>query len=199
LFKKRTKMKFNTLFVAVVCAGTLLSSCVHKTAQERQLKYTHTSLVDGDAFAIIQKVGETILTGTTLAENAEASGDAQSKEVASKVKAFYTQLTPSLDSVATAFHVDFPIKGIPAVEETKEQADTTEFVLEQEAQAHGQEHHVDYVHQAQHELAVIKEQLTRLARNTNKDLQNFAKNVLPSVSELYTQIGGKEDAHAHHH
>ena len=44
-------MKLNTLFVAAVLASTTLSSCVFKTADERQLKYTHTSLVDGDAYA----------------------------------------------------------------------------------------------------------------------------------------------------
>ncbi len=192
-------MKFNTFFVASICAGTLFTSCIHQTAQERQLKYTHTSILDGDAFAIIQHVGETALKGVEHAGQIEASGDTQSKEVAVKVKAFYTQFIPGLDSLATAFHVDFPIKGIPALEESdsvsaEHLADTALAV--EDVHIHADE---DYVHHAQHDIAYVKEQLTRLSRNTNKDLQNFAKNQLPAVNELYVQIGGKEEAHGHGH
>jgi hypothetical protein len=174
---------------------------VHKTAQERQLKYTHTSLVDGDAFKSIQIIGEAVLTGVQYAEGAEASADAKVKETAAKVKAFYTQFIPELDRIATASHVDFPIKGIPVVGEQTEtvaqlevEADSTVAVIETE-RSHAS---VDYVHHAQHELALIKDQLTRLTRNTDNEVQNFAKNQLPAVSELYTAIGGKEEAHAHH-
>jgi len=193
-------MKINTFFAATICAGTLFTSCVHQTAQERQLKYTHTSLADGDAFAIIQRVGETVLTGAARAEQIASSGDAQSKEVAAQVKAFYTQFTPSLDSIATAFHIDFPIRGIPALAEADtsalESTSDTTLVVEEDVQVHAKE---DYVHMTQHDVAFVKEQLTRLSRNTNKDLQNFAHEHLPAVSALYTQIGGQEDAHDHAH
>lgn len=185
-------MKLNTLFFAAVCAGTLFNSCVNETAKENQLKYTHTTLVDGDAYSIFHKVGETVQVGAVTAEQMEATGEAKSKEVASQVKAYYAQLLPALDSLATSVQIDFPIKGIPtAGEQATASVDSVVAVPTTHA-------HVDYVHQAQHEIALVKEQLTRLSRNTNKDLQKFAKKQLDIVSELYTQIGGKEEGHAHH-
>lgn len=186
-------MKLNTLFFAAVCAGTLFNSCVDKTAKENQLKYTHTTLVDGDAYAVFHKVGEAVQTGLSLAEHTEESGDTASKAVATKVKTYYTQLLPSLDSIATALHVDFPIKGIPVENTGVNAAATDSTALEATAVVHA-----DYGHHAQHEVALVKEQLTRLSRNTNADLRKFAVHQLSLVSELYTQIGGKEDAHAHH-
>lgn len=181
-------MKLNTLFFAAVCAGTLFNSCVEKTARENQLKYTHTTLVDGDAFSIFQMVGETAQVGVVIAEHEEAKGDAKSKEVAAKVKAYYDQLIPALDTVATAVQVDFPIKGVP----------TPHFSDVADSTASAGSVHTDYVHNAQHEIGLIKEQLKRLTRNTNKDLRVFAEKQLSIVSEVYTQIGGKEEAHAHH-
>lgn len=193
-------MKLNTLFVAAICAGTLLNSCVNKTAQERQLAYTQTSLVDGDAFFAIQKIGEAALVGSQYAERAGASADANGQAVAGKVKVFYDQLIPELDRIATLVQVDFPIKGIPAIdaEESVEadtaSTDTTNVAQEVAApQTHG-----DYVSQAQDEIAIIKEQLKRMTRNTNVDIQQFAKAQLETANELFTAIGGKEEAHAHH-
>lgn len=193
-------MKLNTLFVAAICAGTLLNSCVNKTAQERQLAYTQTSLVDGDAFFAIQKIGEAALVGSQYAERAGASADANGQAVAGKVKSFYDQLIPELDRIATLVQVDFPIKGIPAIdaEESVEadtaSTDTTNVAQEVAApQTNG-----DYVSQAQDEIAIIKEQLKRMTRNTNVDIQQFAKAQLETANELFTAIGGKEEAHAHH-
>lgn len=183
-------MKLNTLFFAAVCAGTLFSSCVDKTARENQLKYTHTTLVDGDAFSAFQKVGETAQVGVIVAEHEEASGDAKSKEVAAKVKAYYAQFIPALDTIARTVQIDFPIKGVPAPElRGSVAADSTEAASSI---------HTDYVHNAQHEIGLIKDQLTRLTRNTNKDLRAFAEKQVSIVSDLYKQIGGKEEAHAHH-
>lgn len=187
-------MKFNTLFVAAICAGSLMTSCVHETAKKNQLKYTHTSIVDGDGFAFFKVVGETALSGVQYAENAENSGDANAAAVAVKVKAYYNQLIPALDSLATANHMDFPIKGIPAVEVESTTAPT-------DSTAQATESHIgasDYVHHAQHELATVKDQLERLTRNTDAELQKFAKEQLEVASELYKEIGGKEEAHAHH-
>lgn len=200
-------MKLNTLFVAAVCAGTLLSSCVDRTARENQLKYTHTTLVDGDAYAIFQIVGETALSGVQYAERAESTEDAKSKEVAAKLKAFYEDLIPSMDTIATAFQIDFPIKGIPALDEehassaashTHESDSTLHAVAAHADHDHHHGHSAGYVEHAQHELATVKKQLGRLSHNTNKDLQVFAKKYLASASDLYTAIGGKEEEHGHH-
>lgn len=189
-------MKLNTLFFTAVCASTLFNSCVDKTARENQLKYTHTTLVDGDAYSVFHKVGEIAQVGLGIAERTEANGGANSKEVAAKVKAYYAQLLPALDSLAQSLQVDFPIKGIPnrhtAVSDSISSSDSVTSV------ASTVDVYADYVHNAQHELALVKEQLTRLTRNTNKDLRAFAETQLPIVSDLYAQIGGKEEAHAHH-
>lgn len=193
-------MKLNTLFVAAICAGTLLNSCVNKTAQERQLAYTQTSLVDGDAFFAIQKIGEAALVGSQYAERAGASADANGQAVAGKVKAFYDQLIPELDRIATLVQVDFPIKGIPAIDaEESVEADTASTDTTNVAQeVAAPQTHRDYVSQAQDEIAIIKEQLKRMTRNTNVDIQQFAKAQLETANELFTAIGGKEEAHAHH-
>ena len=188
-------MKFNTLFVAAICAGSLMTSCVHDTAKENQLKYTHTSIVDGDAFAFFQVVGETVLDGVKYAEYAEKTGDAKSTEIAAKVKAYYTQLLPTLDSLATANQLDFPIKGIPQGHGEADSTATADSTAHTTHEAHA---HFDYAHHAQHELATVKDQLTRLTHNTNAPLRSFAKEQLEIVKELYVQIGGKEEAHGHH-
>lgn len=181
-------MKLNTLFVAAICASTLLNSCVFETAKENQLQITHTSLVDGDAFAVIQHVNETALDGIKFAELAEQSGD--SKDAAIKVKGFYTQLLPQLDSIATKFDVTF--NPVPAVHGDTAVAHDSIAV----ADHHGHKH--DYLHQAQTDIAFVKEQLKRLTHNTNKDLQIFGKAQLAKAEELYKEIGGKEEAHGHH-
>lgn len=175
-------MKLNTLFVAAVCASTMLSSCVFETAQENQLKYTHTSLVDGDAFAVIQIVNGTAVDGI---KHAEAATEA--KDVAAKVKGFYTQFLPQLDSISTKFDVTlYPVPVYTAA--------ATDTLAQQEV-AHS---HQDYTHQAQQELSVIKLQLERLTRNTNEHLQIFAKEQLTKASTLFVEIGGKDEGHAHH-
>ena len=188
-------MKFNTLFVAAICAGSLMTSCVNDTAKQNQLKYTHTSLVDGDAYSFFQVVGEIALDGVKYAEYAEKSGDAKSIETAGKVKAYYNQLLPLLDSLATANQIDFPIKGIPQGHDENEVSSTDSTAVET---AHAAHDHFDYIHHAQHEIATVKERLQRLSHNTNGPLRDFAAKQLESVKSLYTEIGGKEDAHGHH-
>ncbi|WP_140936902.1 hypothetical protein [Sphingobacterium lumbrici] len=191
-------MKFNTLFVAAVCASTLLNSCAQKTAEERQLKYTHTSLVDGDAYAFFQIVGEHVATGLVHGDQIQNDADAKAKELGAKLKDFYAQLDPELDSIATAFHVDYPIKGVPATQSTSDiTLHPATGTVEEEVQ-HAHESVSDYVTNVQHELAILKTQFERLTRNTNKDLQKFAKKHLAAISDLYAQAGGTEDAHAHH-
>lgn len=185
-------MKFNTLFVAAICAGSLMTSCVHDTAKQNQLSLTHTSLVDGDAFSYIQIIGETALDGVKYAEYAETTGDAKSLEIAGKVKAFYTQLLPSLDSLATVNQVDFPIKGIPQGHGESDSTATAD------STAHAAHSHFDYVHHAQHEIATVKDKLKRMTRNTNEDVQAFGKKQLSLANDLYTAIGGKEEAGGHH-
>lgn len=177
-------MKLNTLFVAAVCASTLLTSCVFKTAEENQLKYTHTSLVDGDAFAALQHLNETAVNGVKYADLAEKEGNAAA--VAVKVKSFYTEFLPQLDAVSTKW--DVTLNPVPSID--AKYIDSTAVTVDTKS--------TGYEHEAQLEIAYVKEQLTRLTKNTNADLQSFAKEQLAKASELYTQIGGVEQAHSHH-
>lgn len=199
-------MKFNTLFVAGICATALLASCNPQTAKENQLKFTHTSLADGDAFHFFQVVGAKAVYEADYATYAEtAATSPQTKELAAKVKEVYTSIIPTLDSLATANQVDFPIKGgevfvAPQAEVAQHAhvADSAADAHEAHA-AHGHAYSDEaYVHHVQHESATIKEQLERLSRNTNKGLRAFAEANIEKVAELFKLAGGKEDAHAHH-
>ncbi|WP_437918245.1 hypothetical protein [Sphingobacterium sp. LRF_L2] len=204
-------MKLNTLFVAGVCASALLVSCnPNKTASENQLKYTHTSLADGDAFNFFQLVGAKAVYELDYASYVEEhSASAQEKQLAAKVKEVYASIVPTLDSLATLSHVDFPIKGgkvfvAPTEEHNVAHSHVQEHSSDSTAHAathvHSDDHanHGGYVHHVQHESAIIKDQLERLSRNTNTDLRAFASENLEKVAELFKLAGGKEDAHGHH-
>ena len=56
----------------------------------------------------------------------------------------------------------------------------------------------EYLSHIQHQVALVKEQFRRLSRNTNKDLRDFAQSQTETVAQLFTAVGGKADAHAHH-
>lgn len=190
-------MKLNTLFVAAVCASTLLASCNPKTAQENQLKYTHTSLVDGDAFRFFDIVGSKVPYEADYAKYAESiASSTQAKQVASKVNAFYGSLIPQMDSLATEFHVDFPIKGaakFQAVASTDSVTNDSTAVS-----AHAAYSDEAYLLHVQKETTVIKTHFERLSRNTNRALRDFAAAQVETLGEIYTLAGGKADAHAHH-
>ncbi|MFD1771069.1 hypothetical protein [Sphingobacterium suaedae] len=193
-------MKLNTLFIAGVCASALLASCSPNTAKENQLKYTHTSLVDGDAYHFFKLVGAKVVYEADYAAYAETvAGSSQAKQLAAKVTEVYKTLIPALDSLATAGQVDFPILGaekfVAPAEQRAAVADSTVV----EAHAYSAAYSDDsYIHHVQHETAVIKDQFDRLSRNTNKALREFAHAHIEKIEEIYTLAGGKADAHAHH-
>lgn len=207
-------MKFNTLFVVGVCAGTLLVSCNPKTAQENQLSLTHTTLVDGDAYQFFQLVGSKAVYENDYASYAAGvASSSQAKQLAAKAQEVYSSLIPRLDSLAIAKQVDFPIKGaakfvaskevetLATVEEVVEDGTDSIDVAEDVTVAHtGSASYSDnaYIHHVQHEAAVVKDQLQRMTRSTDKEVRAFAEANLEKVAELFTLAGGKEDAHAHH-
>ncbi len=201
-------MKLNTLFVAAVLASTSLSSCVFETAGENQLKYTHTTLVDGDAYAFFRQVGAIAPYEASYAKHVETVGSAQAKEVAGKVSKVFADLLPQMDSLATKFHVDFPILGVqeyaastelagnepPVVDTANADSTTAAVAVAQHAEVYSDE---AYLHHIQHQVAVVKEHFRRLSHNTNKELRDFAVAKSESIAELYKATGGKEE-HAHH-
>lgn len=213
-------MKLNTLFVVGVCAGTLLVSCNPKTAQEHQLKYTHTSLVDGEAYQFFQLVGaKAVYENDYASYAANVASSSQAKELATKAQELYSSLIPALDSLATEKQVDFPIKkaakfvapGEEVVEEeeilataedvSEEDADSLQQVIEEVKKApKATVSYSDeaYVHHVQQEIAVVKDQLQRMTGNTDKDIRSFAEANLEKVAELFTLAGGEEDVHAGH-
>lgn len=189
-------MKFNTLFVAAVCASALLVSCNPKTATDNQLKFTHTTLVDGDAYQAFQIVGAKAVYETDYAAYAETvASSAQAKQVAAKTKEVYTSLISVLDSLAIVNQVDFPIKGAEVFKAEQFAAVADSADTEATAKTYSDN---AYVQHAQHEAAAIKEQVERLTRNTNVGIRDFAREHLEKVKELYTLTGGKEDSNAGH-
>jgi len=207
-------MKLNTLLVAAALASTSLSSCVFKTAEENQLKYTHTTLVDGDAYAFFRQVGSIAPYEVSYADHVATVGNAQAKDASAKVAAYFNEILPKMDSLATKYHVDFPIRGTevfaakneenvsvePAqaptvVQDSAVAVDHAEPIVMQHAAVYSDE---AYMHHIQHQVALVKEQMRRLSRNTNKDLRDFAQSQTEAVAQLFTAVGGKEDAHAHH-
>jgi len=203
-------MKLNTLFVAAVLASTSLSSCVFKTADENQLKYTHTTLVDGDAYAFFRQVGTIAPYEASYSKHVETVGSAQAKEVAGKVAKVFGEMMPQLDSLATKFHVDFPILGAEqytapseatttvAVEEDTATPDSVAAAAPVEIARHAEVYSDEaYLHHIQHQIAVVKEHFRRMSRNTNKELRDYAVAKSETIAELYKAAGGKEE-HAHH-
>ncbi|MFZ4260761.1 hypothetical protein ACFRAE_01875 [Sphingobacterium sp. HJSM2_6] len=206
-------MKLNTLFVTAILASTTLSSCVFKTADENQLKYTHTTLVDGDAYVILREVGSIAPYELDYAKHVATVGNAQAKDAANKVSAFFSEMIPQMDTLGVKLHFDFPILGqekfvapsahaaVTAAVEADSTADSTAVHAHHDhaGAAHGTGYSdAGYLQHAQHQVAIVKKQLGRLSRNTNVDLRNFAQSKLESVAALYTALGGKEDAHGHH-
>lgn len=207
-------MKLNTLFVVGVCASTLLVSCNPKTAKERQLSLTHTTLVDGDAYRFFQLVGSKAVYEKDYAAYATGiASSTQAKQVAAKAQEIYSSLIPGLDSLAIAKQVDFPIKRAAkfvAPEETETNAPAQEVLEDDEDSVELIEKAVTvhttstsysddaYIHHVQHEAAIVKDELQRMTRNTDKEVRAYAEANLEKVAELYTLAGGEEDAHAHH-
>src|SRR5690606_22868922 len=114
----------------------------------------------------------------------------------------------ALDSLATIKHVDFPIKGAEkfvasgevetlAEEVVGDDADSTEVevVATVASTAYSDEAYIQHV---QHEAKIVKDQIERMTRNTDKDVRAFAEEHLEKVKEVFTLAGGQEDAHAHH-
>lgn len=194
-------MRFNTLFVASVCASALLASCNPKTAEKNQLKFTHTSIADGDAFQFFTVVGGKLVYESDYATYvATAATSPKAKQLAEKVKEVYGSLIPKLDSLATENHVDFPIKGaetfkVPAVDSVAAVDSAAVVDADHSSPAYTDEAYVQHV---LHEVTIIKDQFERLSRNTKSELKRFGAENEEKLNEIFTLAGGKVDEHAHH-
>lgn len=189
-------MKFNTLFVAAVCASALLVSCNPKTATDNQLNFTQTTLVDGDAYQFFQIVGAKAVYESDYAGYVETvASSSQAKQVAAKSKEVYASLLPAMDSLATVNQVVFPIRGAEVfkAEDFTAVVDSSQSV--EQVKVYSDE---TYLLHAQKEAAAVKEQIGRMVRSTNAGIQDFAKANLEKVKEIYVLAGGKEDNHAGH-
>ncbi|PRD55791.1 hypothetical protein C5749_00370 [Sphingobacterium gobiense] len=198
-----------------MCAGTLFASCDPHVAKERQLSLTHTTLVDNDAYQFFQLVGSKVVYENDYAAYAGGvARSSQAKQLAAKAQEVYGFLVPQLDSLARLKQVDFPIKGAAryavaveaqtAVEREKvagnrvdsDELDEDELTTEHVASVSYSDD--AYIHHVQHETAIMKDQLQRMTRNTDKEVRAFAEENQGKVAELFALAGGKEDANAHH-
>lgn len=197
------KLKLNTFLIAAACAGTLLATSCSPSANEKQLKYTHTTLVDGDAYQFFQIVGEKVPYEIGYAAYVEGtSTSAQIKTLAGTIREEFASILPDLNELAADKQVDFPIRGAQAfvspdsVHAVVNTLDTTQAVTQAQPVAVNSDE--DYLNHAKLQLAEIKKQFKRLSRNTDKDLRDYAASKLETIDELYQLAGGKLDAHAHH-
>ena len=189
-------MKLNTLFVAGVCASTLLVSCNPiKTAKQKQLSNTHTSLMDGDAYQFVELVGAKAVYENDYAAYAEkVAVSAQAKQLAAKAQEVYGSIIPDLDSLVTAKQGDFPIIGAakfvaPGVREASTVVDSS--AVQQPEAVYSD---AAYALHVQQEAAEVKNRVERMLHNTDADFRAFAKAHLEGVSALYAAAGGKEEA-----
>lgn len=196
-------MKLNTFLIAAACAGSLVATSCSPSMNEQQLKYTHTSLVDGDAYQFFQIVGEKIPYEIGHATYVEGtSGSAQVKTLASKIREEFAAILPDLDELATDKQVDFPIRGAQAfvspdsVRAVVNTLDTAQAPVHTTAVVRNSDE--DYLNHTKIQLAEIKKQFKRLSRNTDKDLRDYAASKLETIDELYKLAGGEVDTHAHH-
>ena len=188
-------MRFNTLFVAGVCASALLASCNPKTAEKNQLKFTHTSIADGDAFKFFTVVGgKLVYESDYAAYAATVATSPKAKQVAEQVKNVYSELIPRLDSLATENQIDFPIKGAE-IFKAPTVAVTDSLEVEHAHESYSDEGYIQHV---LHEVTIIKDQFERLSRNTNAELRKYGAENEEKLNEIYTLAGGKADEHAHH-
>ncbi|MBE8715408.1 hypothetical protein [Sphingobacterium hungaricum] len=200
-------MKINSIVASVLCASAFFVSCSNKKAEENQVKYTHTTRVDGDAYHFFQVVGTKTPYEVQYAAYANsANSSAKVKEISAEIEKVYGDLLPQLDSLATKFFVDFPIRGAESFAAHTETAatpvstalDSTSSVAAQPAvNAHAYSDDA-YLKHTQHEQAIILDQFTRLSRNTNKVLRDFAADKLHTLEELYKKSGGEIHEGAHH-
>lgn len=214
---KNIQMKLNTLFIVGACASTLLASCNLKTTKHNQLSLAHTTLVDGDAYEFFQLVGgKAVYESEYAAHVTGIAGSSQARQLAEKAQEVYSSMIPSLDSLAIAKQMDFPIRGAaqfevpgetpvaePAVQEIdndEEDADLEDEVIEEPNTRTVTPSYSDagYIEHVQHEAGLVKEQVRRMTRNTDREVRAFAETNLPKVTELFTLAGGQEDEHAHH-
>ncbi|WP_133228677.1 hypothetical protein [Sphingobacterium corticibacter] len=194
-------MKINTILAVGACAGILFTTSCQPSMKEQQLKYTHTTQVDGDAYLALQTIGAKVPYETdyaTYVENNSSVGE--NRALAAKVRATLSEMIVDLDTLATRYNVDFPIRGgkqFHAENESHSVAVADSTVAHTSA-AHSDASDEHYAHHVQHEVALIKDHFTRLSRNTNKDLRDYAASKLDALSTLYKDAGGKEEAGGHH-
>src|SRR5690606_3347573 len=200
-------MKLNTLLAIAVLASTSLSSCVFNTAKERQLKYTHTTLLDGDAYAFFRQVGSIAPYELSYAEHVSKVGNAQAKDAAAKITSFFNEILPEMEVLATKNQMDFPILGTQLYEaapQTEIEAPSLESdaldtapvtALTEEALAYSDQ---DYLKHVQDKIYSVNERFHRLIINTNREVIDFAVSKNDTLADLYGTLGGRADAHAHH-
>lgn len=197
-------MKLNTFLVTTACVGTLLVTSCNDSMKERQLRYTHTTDADGDAYQFFQIVGRKVPYEIDYASYVEGTSvSAQTKSLASKIKEEFSSILPELDALATERNVDFPIKGAlafaspdsnPTVDNNT--VDSLQTVGEAEpARVVTDENYLQHV---KSQLATVKDQFKRVSRNTDKDLRDYAASKLEVLDELYHLAGGEVSGHAHH-
>lgn len=194
-------MKVLRLFALSGCAVFFLSSCDFSVGKKKQLEYNHTTLTDTDGYRFFQSVGGIAAYEVDFAKYVSgASSDAAAQDLASKSQSVYAALLPLLDSLATKFQVDFPIKSAAVFNEEdfeqttvqeKEVVENDSTIVETIETKTSSFKDSDYAAHVRNNAAEVLDQFERLSRNTHSELREFSKiDLRNQVEDLYQAAGG---------
>lgn len=181
----------NNFLVATSLAVFVLGSCTRHSGEpvRRALLYNNESHIDTEGYVFFKLVHEKAQFEAELAKHVQGStASAEAKNLAAKIAEAYEPVAVELENLASEFSVVLPAPGRPGFS-VPHHFDTDTL---------GNFSSEGYIAHVRHEQAAIIEQLSRVDRNTNKALRQYAEGKLPVVKTLFAAAGGVEDHGAHH-
>ncbi|MGV3761948.1 hypothetical protein [Parapedobacter sp.] len=176
----------------VAASLLVLGSCARHPGEtvRRGTLYNNESNVDSEGYTFFKRVHEKALFEMAFAKYIQSiPASAEAKELAAKVAETYEPMIAELAGLASEYSVVLTERTEP------------DFVVPHhfETDSLGTfDNAAGYVAHVQHEQGAILEQFERLTRNTNKKLQEYALEKVPTVKAVFAAAGGQEDHGAHH-
>lgn len=192
-------MKQTRLFlIGALGIGIAFSSCGYSDGQmtKRQL-YNNETFADSEAFTFFKTAHEKAAYELAHARYAlEQGATADSRALAEKIIAVYSEMLPELEQLAADKQVIVPDPGalVFKVESEDITVDTDSLTTVETRSFDGSA----YVAHVQKEQAEILNQFQRASRNTDKDVRKYCTDRLETIKEIYTMAGGEIDDNSHH-
>lgn len=184
--------------------GIAYTSCGYSTGEmtKRQL-YNNETFVDSEGFTFFKTVYEKAAYELAHARYAlTQGGTAESRALAEKIIATYTDMLPELEQLAANKHVIVPDPGalsfnaetaVADLEPTNtlqtDSLESTQPIVAFDGAA--------YIAHVQKEQAEILNQFTRASRNTDQDVRKYTGDRLEAIKEIYVLAGGEVSESAH--